>query len=170
MRDQTRALLDEMIRWPWFEYTGLPTSDSNLVTVDSWDKAFRLCTGDLWASVTLQATNRFSYEVSMRDWYRGDTWNAITDAVKQDIYYLVDVRKIFHSIPTPWVEGFVNQVKWDILMISMETEFSDIYSPILYANILARWYRAGHFPCGWDGPMLESGWNGPLPPHRLYVY
>lgn len=42
--------------------------------------------------------------------------------------------------------------------------------PMFFVPRLLPVYSAGHFPCGWEGPKLNEGWEGELPNSRLIVY
>jgi len=170
MRDETHALLQAMERWPWFENVGDPIEDLGVIPVVSWDNAVELCGGNLWEVTRLQTHNRYTKEVRARDWTRANQWNSIVEQINEAIRPLVDARGRVPSTRLSLPELFVHQVDWDILGICMEAEYADIYPPLFYANILAPWYRTGHFPCGWDGPELQPGWRSELPPHRLHVF
>jgi hypothetical protein len=92
------------------------------------------------------------------------------DEVKQVLKPLfARIRTLGSRLSLPEA-GFYHQVTWDLVGIGMATEYADVYPPLFSVPVLVPWYRAGHFPCGWDGPILDTGWNGEFPPYRLYVF
>lgn len=171
MRQVTRTLLCEhMPRWPWFCHVGTVFTAENIKRIDSWNHAIEQCSGRIWEIATLQVRNSFFREISQLDWYRFNDWNNIVVDVRSLIAPLIE-RFVLpvstkHSLP----KVFVDQVRWDVTGIAMETEFADIRPPNFNINVLAPWYERGHFPCGWDGPELPDGWNGEFPPFKLFVY
>jgi hypothetical protein len=51
-----------------------------------------------------------------------------------------------HKLP----KCFLDTVGWDMIAICQELEFADLVPPRFFAE-RAKWYLAGHFPCGWEG-------------------
>jgi hypothetical protein len=64
--------------------------------------------------------------------------------------FTANTRKI-NKLP----KEFVESVKWDLRAACMELEYADLVPPRYFAE-RARWYLAGHFPCGWEGDFPEG--------------
>lgn len=170
MRDETGILLEAMQSWPWFEHVGEPIDNPGVMAVGSWADAVDPERSFIWECVTLQVSNRFSYDLRKRNWHRAQMWNPLVDEFKRILKPLFErIGALGARLSLP--EGaFYHQVQWDIVGICLETEYADIYSPLFNVPILVPWYQAGHFPCGWDGPELSEGWSGELPRYHLYVF
>jgi hypothetical protein len=59
------------------------------------------------------------------------------------------------------------------LAILLEREFDDVVAPLFSLPVLYPIYRAGHFPCGWSGPKLDTHWSAgrkPIPTGEIYIY
>jgi hypothetical protein len=168
MDRRTRQKLDELAGYPWFETVGEPVA-GDVLPVNSWEDAMRLSNGAVWESVQLQVSNRLARQINRRDWPRFSQWNQLVEQVKAAMEPIVQAKVVAvatqHSLP----EAFLHCVRWDIMCICLEAEYADLYAPTFFIPQLARWYGVGHFPCGWDGPELDTDLTD-LPPHRLFVY
>ena len=170
MRAQTAELLASMQSWPWFEHVGEPISDPGVTAVRTWERAIELASSDVWEHVELEFGGRFTEKLLITNPPRYQQWNHLVDELKALMEPLSPawLRPIAVR-PTP-PAPFINQVRWDVLHIGMETEYSDICPESFYAGALAPWYRTGHFPCGWDGPKFNDRRRAAVPPHRLFVF
>jgi hypothetical protein len=168
MDPRTRHTLEELGGYPWFESVGQPVAGEAL-TVDTWDAAMRLSNGAVWESVQLQVSNRLAREINRRDWPRYSHWNRTAEEVKAAMEPIVQAKVATVARRNALPEAFVHGVRWDMLFICLEAEYADLYAPSFFIPHVAHWYASGHFPCGWEGPQLETGLID-LPPHRLYVY
>jgi hypothetical protein len=108
--------------------------------------------------------------VRQRSHDRAQEWNGIAAELRRLIAGVV-ARSVEPVAATFKLElDFRSAVSWDMLLICMETEFSDLVPPMFFVPRLLPVYTAGHFPCGWEGPKLNEGWEGELPNSRLIVY
>ena len=170
MHDGTLAVLRAMEAWPWFEHVGEPISDPGVIAVNSWDEAVEPRQGYVWECLRLQVLNVNYDAVNTRDWHRAQSWNPLVDEVKQILKPLFDrIRELGTRLSLP-EKAFYHRVTWDLVGIATETEYADVSPPLFNVPVLAPWYRAGHFPCGWDGPVLDTDWNGEFPPYHLHVF
>ncbi len=170
MRQETRLMLRAMEDWPWFEHIGEPIKDPRVIAVASWDEAIEPHRSYVWECLRLQVKNRISIVLNERDWHRAQRWNPMTDEVKQVMMPLFDRIRELGSRLSLSENVFYHQVRWDLLGICMETEYADIFPPLFNVPVLAPWYQAGHFPCGWDGPVLDTRWNGEFQHYHLYIF
>jgi hypothetical protein len=70
-------------------------------------------------------------------------------------------------------DDFKSSVSWDLLGTLLECEFGDVTPGCFYLSRLLPIYRAGHFPCGWTGPKLDTDWavgDKPLPDGEILIY
>ncbi len=170
MREETSAILRAMEAWPWFEHVGEPIGDPGVIAVSSWNEAVEPHRSYVWECLRLQVNNVTYRAVNERDWHRAQSWNPLVDEVKQILKPLFGrIRTLGSRLLLPEA-GFYHQITWDLVGIGMATEYADAYPPLFSVPVLVPWYRAGHFPCGWDGPILDTDWNGEFPPYRLYVF
>ncbi len=169
MNARTLQMLQKLSSMPWFTNVGQPTADGYL-TVSTWQNAVESCASDIWSSVQLQVKNRIAREVRQKNYDRSEEWNEIAAELRSGIADIVatSVEPLAKRLRLkPDLQGAVS---WDVLMICMETEFSDVIPPMFFVPRLEPIYAAGHFPCGWDGPKVNEGWEGDLPPSRLIVF
>ena len=170
MREVTRAILRTMETWPWFEHVGEPISDPTVIAVNSWDEAVESRRSYVWECLRLQVNNKSHNAVNARDWHRTQSWNEVVGEINQVLKPLFGrIRTLGAQLSLPEMR-FYHQVTWDLLAIGITTEYADVYPPLFSVPVLLPWYQAGHFPCGWDGPILNTYWNGDFPPYRLFVY
>lgn len=153
----------------WFGNVGQPTDGAGLA-VQTWRQAVDSSASDVWSSVQLQVKNRIARDVRQRSYDRAQEWNGIAAELRGSIAGVV-ARSVEPVAVTFKLEpDFRSAVSWDMLLICMETEFSDLVPPMFFVPRLLPVYTAGHFPCGWEGPKLNEGWEGELPNSRLIVY
>ena len=81
---------------------------------------------------------------------RLNRWNDIVDGLKPVVSSVVARKTATAVREDDLPPEFENDVRWDILHLCIEMEYSDIIILGGYAG-LAHWYLAGHFPCGWHG-------------------
>lgn len=151
MHSRTQAALNQLEQTEWFRNVGRRDTDKAIV-LTSWMEAIASCASGDWEDLTLEAANRFAEKVASRSPERFQQWNVVVEEVKAMTAPLV-ARKIEHVVRDnklpPVIQSCVN---WDILHLAIESEFADIVPPGFYAG-QAYWYVAGHFPCGWEGPI-----------------
>ena len=169
MNARTTQRLKKLESFPWFVNAGQFVSRDYL-TVASWAEAVESSAAEIWSSVQLQVSNRLAREVRQNSYERSEEWNGIAAELRKGIAVIVansidPVAKKFKLKP-----DFQGAVSWDMLMICMETEFSDLVSPLFFIPRLCPIYETGHFPCGWEGPKLNEGWQEEHPNWRLIVY
>ena len=128
------------------------------------------CKSIEWQSVQLQINNHIGVCVNRTDYARFEKWNALIHELKAALLPLVEQYVVPLSKQLNLPKRFELSVRWDLNEICVETEFGDICKPIFFLERVLPWYQAGHFPCGWDGPILKEGWEGPMPAGRLIVY
>lgn len=169
MNARTLQMMQRLESAQWFANIGRPPI-GNHRTVQSWEQALGSCTADVWSSVQLQVKNRIARDVRQKNYDRSDEWNGIAAELRKAIATVVanSVEPVAKKFQLK--SDFQGAVSWDMLMICLETEFSDVISPIFFVSRLLPIYEAGHFPCGWEGPKLNEGWDGELLDWRLIVY
>lgn len=159
MHSRTTAILEALDRAVWFSTVGV--RDTEAVTVlSSWEQAVESCSSQEWEDLCLENANRLRRQVRRHSVDDFERWNDLVDQIKPTTEALVE-RKIAdvvreHHLP----KTFSDDIRWQILHICMETEYSDIVPPAFYMD-LALWYLKGHFPCGWEDEYPDG---------RLIVY
>ena len=119
------------------------------------------------------ANNRSYCSVNELDWYRAQTWNPACEEVSPQVDAIADAAVDHVATTRRITEAFRNCVQWDLQGMLLEIEFSDIQPPVFHYPRLLPIYRAGHFPCGWTGPKLDTYWSAsrkPMPDGEVLVY
>jgi hypothetical protein len=165
MNQRTLNQLKELKAFPWFVNVGKPAGGDFLV-VPSWIEAVDLCVGEVWTSVQHQVKNQIAEEVTLKDYWRSEEWNDVAAQLEGEIFAIVEpLQKSLRMNPRVG-----DSIRWDLFMICLESEFSDLVEPMFFMRRLKPVYAAGHFPCGWEGPKLDAYWQGGLLDWRLWVY
>jgi hypothetical protein len=161
--------LKEFGGYQWFANVGQPLKE-NFIPVHTWDDALNRSRGDIWNSVQLQVKNSYARQVRQTNHDRSVQWNPITSELRKAIAVIVEnsIKSLSH--PVRLKQDLIGSVSWDLLMICLEAEFSDLVQPLFFVPRLEPIYRAGHFPCGWEGPKVKEGWEGKPPDYPLYVF
>lgn len=172
MRDESSKLLEEIRELPLFARLGEPCP-LDLPQVRSWSEALRSCATSKWESVTLMAKNRSAARMDQLDWHRAQTWNPTCEIVRPQVVAIADEALRSVASTRRVTDAFRNCVHWDLLAMVLEVEFADVLSPVFHYPRLFPVYRAGHFPCGWTGPKLDTYWSSsrkPMPHGQILVY
>jgi hypothetical protein len=154
MNDNTTALLSELAAAEWFRNVGKHDSD-DVEFVASWEDALKSVRGSVWTGLGGEWANVLRRNVQRVGWDHYNRWNDLVIALKLSVLELcgAKTRSLRASRSMPKV--FLDDVHWHILGACMETEYSDIV-PAGQSYTLARWYIAGHLPCGWRGEWPEG--------------
>ena len=172
MRDEARTLLEEIRALPLFSRLGEPCT-LGFPQVRSWSEALRSCSTVKWGSVGLMSKNRSSESVRERDWDRSETWNPTCAVVRPQVMAIADEAVGRVATVRQVNDAFRGCVRWDFLAMVLEMEFADILPPVFHYPCLLPIYRAGHFPCGWTGPKLDTYWSAskePMPRGEILIY
>lgn len=149
MQAATRATLQRLESVVWFNAVGCHDA-SNAIILSSWNEAIVQCTSQEWVDLLLEATNKYTEQLSVRSQQAYNSWNSKIAELKPVVTDLVGNKTSNVVAENDLPSGFVDVVNWDILHLCMEAEFADIYPPGFFAS-QGYWYAAGHFPCGWKG-------------------
>lgn len=139
----------------WFERCGqecrvvLPFP---IVRATDWAAAGAACAGREWQSAQLAARNDLSLFLHNEWRARYQRWNDIVAAANAAC-----VTSLEETVWWPFcrrlglTEAFVQSVRLDILAAILAYEYGDCPGRPAFALHLFGLYRAGHFPCGWEG-------------------
>ena len=151
----TVATLDELSQATWFSEVGKPLKldpsvEDKVYLCKTWDEAITHCSKISWENIQIKAGNTLSRRVIQVSPERFKVWNEVAGKVRPLALELVaskiDEVKAKKQLP----QSFEHRVKWDIIHLLMEAEYSDIVQPAFFAA-QSYWYVTGRFPCGWKG-------------------
>ncbi|MBN7809189.1 hypothetical protein RMS29_023770 (plasmid) [Agrobacterium rosae] len=153
-RSSTIATLDKLASVNWFRNVG--EHDQKMVHyVRSWDEASRSCSASDWENLTLEATNQLRERIKEIDVKRLNEWNAVVRIVKPFAEALSEEKTSGIFSDNEIHQVILGCVKWDILHLCMEAEYSDIVEPAFFSS-LSYYYFNGHFPCGFSGSFPDG--------------
>ncbi len=120
--------------------------------VSGWPQAMDLCSSQAWEDATLDARNRLTEFLHRhhRDAYQ--RWNGIAVSAKE--------RVVSRLCETSWRafadrmglgKSLLDAASWDVIAAVMEHEYRSCKGRPDFFLQLLQVYRAGHFPCGWQG-------------------
>ena len=172
MRTVTQSLLVELRNAPLLQQIGQPHTLEHR-SVGSWREALELCHSESWDALQLMTKNRHADVVNRLNWDRCQGWNSVCADLRPEIAKIIEacfqrVRET-HKVTTD-LQGTMS---WDMLGILLEREFEDVTPPAFYMPVLLPIYQAGHLPCGWTGPKLDTDWSSgsaQLPAGEVLIY
>jgi hypothetical protein len=172
LKAETQALLAKLRSTPLLSRIGQPYSLPHQ-QVRSWREALEFCHGEKWDALQLMTKNRNADVVNRLNWDRFQNWNAVCAALRPEIAKMIDA--CFISMPQIYkvTNDLQATISWDMLGILVEREFDDVSAPAFYIPVLLPIYQAGHLPCGWTGPKLDTYWSSgsaPLPAGEILIY
>jgi len=172
MRAETLQLLSELKSTDLFGNIGC-ASGLPYRSVSSWDEALESCHSETWDALQLMTNNRRAGQVNELNWDRFQQWNPTCATLRPEVLQITErtVERVGKARRV--TDDFKNSVSWDLLGILLEREFDDVVAPLFALPVLYPIYRAGHFPCGWSGPKLDTYWSAgrePIPSGEIFLY
>ncbi|HMP58613.1 MAG TPA: hypothetical protein PKD86_04605 [Gemmatales bacterium] len=156
MTRETRRLLKALADMEWFSNVGQPIDDLTVATVKTWREAARACGRKLSQVAAIECQNLLTERLH-KDFIKAYcNWNELVVPLNRIVKPMVrkHVRRIAKQYKMP--ENFEFSVYWDISGACMELEYGKFIPPNYFAE-RAKWYLAGHFPCGWEGGLPPKG-------------
>lgn len=148
MKANTHEALKQLSDMPWFMRVGICDSD-DVDFVSSWEEAIETCADKIWDDLTNNALNNVRDAVSLKSQPDYNRWNDVVNDVKPDIGHILKfkIQNIVYYNNLPKI--FSDCVEWDVLGYAISLEYSEFDPPDFFSNLI-RWYKKGHFPCGWN--------------------
>jgi hypothetical protein len=150
----TIATLDDLESVEWFRNVGRAKPE-RARSVRTWAEAEPYLTSVVSENVRIAASNQLRERLLEVSEDQLEQWNARVDLVSPLVNALVSEKADDYSRKNAWPVRALDIVRWDILGIALEAEFSQWVKPFFYAE-LGFWYREGHFPIGWDGTLTDG--------------
>jgi hypothetical protein len=172
MRPETATLLSEIKEIALLSNLGCPSSLPHR-SAGSWEEALELCHSEPWEALQLMTNNRSAGRVNEENWGRFQYWNETCEELYPHLSEIADTTLARVASSRTVTKHVGNSLKWDLLGILLEREFEDVVPPLFCKPILLPIYQAGHFPCGWTGPTLDTDWSAsrePLPSGQVLIY
>ncbi|HMP04555.1 MAG TPA: hypothetical protein PKC45_18865 [Gemmatales bacterium] len=156
LQPTTLQMIDDLDKVEWFARVGKPLDDAHIIQIFTWNEAVKYCRQRYSSNVQIESRNLLTERLASQHAARYLHWNRIAPAVHHYVAPLLELktRDVIKAHKLP--KAFVDTVGWDMHAICMELEYSDLIPPKYFAE-RARWYLAGHFPCGWEGDFPVGG-------------
>ena len=157
LKPVTLELIDKLMKTEWFAHVGEKIDDPSVFQISSWQEAVKYCRSRYSSNVQMEGKNLLTERLcfDFPDRYH-KLWNETVAAVKLIIQPMIDRKTNELKTQLKLPKAFRDAIDWDVLCICMELEYSDLIPPRYFAE-RARWYLAGHFPCGWEGDFPVGG-------------
>ena len=184
--NETNELIDRIASFPWFESVGKCNLEG-VSPVKNWSQVkkqliaykwynFRIVIGNVHSELIKDYLDSVSPTYESRCQNFETIWSKLEMIVDELDSNVLD-RKISYlsEVDESLKTEVLRSAKVDILRCLLEHHFREVAEPIFYIPRVLPIYEAGHFPCGWDGKMISSDWDGvddlpSIPEGRLRVY
>ncbi len=153
MNERTKSTLVELRSVAWFQNAG-KHDVQQVAVLASWADAFESISSDQWRDFQHEATNSLTMQLFQTNKLRYNRWNDVLAEIRPVVIDLVR-EKIAAAGVMVYPKDFPISVEWDIMMLLMEAEYSDVCPPKCFAA-LGFYYVRGHFPCGWEGDYPQG--------------
>ena len=139
----------------WFKNGGAPfvfDVPFPIEAVFSLSEALERCADPLWEDCTLEARNRLTAFLHKNYPEAYLDWNMITAQAKERVVLPLS-KGVWRSFAKQnnCGDSFIHSVQWDVLTAIMEHEYKSCAGRPCFFQDLLKIYKAGHFPCGWEG-------------------
>jgi hypothetical protein len=173
MRDTTKFFLTSAEQIPWLSHVGGALSRPGIRVVSDSQEAVKLLASPESDSVRLMLKNRLAALVNIRHYARFSKWNELSREVKAVMAARISPVVVTALAKDGLPASANDSIAWDLLLIALEAEYSDVVAKSEVTELLWPWYSAGHVPCGWDNLVLDTAWAEqglPLPQTDLVIY
>lgn len=155
LKEATIATLTELWNADWFGEVGKPLElepdvKGRIHLCKTWEEATKYCSEISWENVQIEASNSLRRKVISVSTERFKAWNEVARRVIPVARKLVTEKTFSLTESNHLPEEFEQRVRWDIIHLLLEAEYSDIVPPSFFAA-QSYWYVIGRFPCGWKG-------------------
>jgi len=155
MRPETLTIIDDLKNTRLFRSVGEPVEDRNTIVVQSWAQAIKSAGRLNWENLRIEWGNTLSGRLAVEFPARFDQWNEVTIELKRLLLPIVDEKIAAVELDEKLRTKLLNSVRWDLLSLLQESEYSDLVTPHYYAALGAVYFD-GHFPCGWEGEYPDG--------------
>jgi hypothetical protein len=157
LKPEALQMIDNLAKTDWFAHVGELIVDPNIVQIHSWKEALKYCRSRYCANVQMEGKNLLTERLCFEHPERyHKVWNQTVEIVKEQIKPMIDCKTQDVIKANRLPKAFRGTVDWDILCVCMELEYADLIPPRFFVE-RAKWYLAGHFPCGWEGDFPVGG-------------
>ena len=150
----TIATLDDLESVEWFRNVGRGAAE-HARTLRTWAEAEPYVTSVASENARIVSSNAYRERLFAASESALEEWNARVDLVSGLVNALVADKAEAYARRNGWPIRALDIIRWDILGLALEAEFSRWVPPSFYAQ-LGFWYRSGHFPIGWDGDPSDG--------------
>ena len=171
MKDYTKQVLAGLRDADWFGSVGKPFPDhSEFIVLKSWKEAIKHYQSIRWENVQIFTRNVLWNELTSISQSWADEWSLLVPEIGSTTDSLVEEKLARYIAENNLPADLRNNVRWDIFLIAMEAEYSDIHTSGFYLRYLEPIYRSGHFPCGWMNDRPRQRRFTELSQGQLIVY
>ncbi len=123
--------LEELDMIPWFKNIGEPLHDQKVKQVFSWNDGWEDLQNESWMNASFHA--------------HVDSMNSIWDVAYEQALEILSKSINYYELE----EGIsvADAVAYDVAAAAVELATG---KPDFFSNLI-KWYRLGHWPCGWEG-------------------
>jgi hypothetical protein len=125
--------------------------DSRFIIVSSWTVAFEFLVSDSWGDITQKAQGDLTAWLTSNapSRYKG-TWNQRIRQLRPEVERIV-AELIMPSISNEDAGRIRSALSWDLLLASIDFEYTDLARRPSLPSRIRECYASGHLPCGFDG-------------------
>ena len=160
MNSRSEDFILRLFEADWFANCSMalePTEES--VPVKTWASALEICATQESDDARLEGSNELTVHLFKYDSAALNQWNNKIAEIKPRIINIIQ-KKLSEAVmrgymPSEPGNAFRNALEWDILILCMAREYSDIFRT-KYHEMVEGFYLAGRFPCGWVGEVPDE--------------
>lgn len=160
MKLSTKKFLMDLEHTDWFNNSGkIVAETTEIQAVHGWSQAMAIAAAETTEHAHGEALSELTVWLSAHHYERYQSWNSMIKELKPSIAHIISEKlssaAIRKRLPIGSEQFFLKTLRWDLLGISMAHEYQDLIVTRYY-DLMAHWYLAGHFPCGWIGEVPEN--------------
>jgi hypothetical protein len=134
MLKATKECILQLEQVSWFSKAGIADSDQARF-VKSWSAAIRKADSLEWENLKLELKNRLVQKIAAVSESRSRQWNKTNSKMRPLAVKFSELACSNLTLEEKDRKALTDTVRWDILNLLMEMEFSDIVPPSFYAGL-----------------------------------
>jgi hypothetical protein len=160
LRDKSLMFIEGLHAVPWFGQVGEPLDTTGVRYPADLRVAKRLCFSKSWDNTLTASGNQLTFFLAQNHSNLYDTtWNEIVDACTPLLMPIIgqaaDAGVAKLKLRPAEKKVLFMTLRRQLVHACHELEYEDVMQGLLCLQLIP-WYRAGHWPCGYQGTWPEG--------------
>ena len=160
LNEKTLTLADEIAKYDFFANIGLLSAAGYGTKCKTWENAVQHAQSSSWENHCQTFSNRILVYRERANLDRKRPWTDETAALVVKLLTPATTKINLFFKERNEGTGLGRHVTFQLISAVKEQEYCDILEPLFFVGVLLPIYRAGYYPCGWNGSKIPRSQLG----------